>query len=397
MPKEVRNQLTYQKVTKIKEAGRYADGNGLYLVVSEYGARYWQWRGTVLGRRREIGIGSAFLISLADARTTAAEWRVIARSGGDPAQVRDKDKRQAMTFENAARKVHREHIEPTAKNPKHAKQWLGVLEAYAFPHIGSRDVRTISQADVLAVLSPIWLSKAETARRCRQRMSVVFDWARTADFAEGVNPVEGVERGLPKQDGKAKHYAALPYAELPALMKSIEGVSGMGALALRFAILTAARGGEVRGARWNEIDFEARVWTVPAIRMKAKKDHRVPLTQAALDLLALVPKTDDLIFASTKPGRPVSDMTLAAVLKRLGIDVTVHGFRSTFRDWAEEKTSFPHEVKETALAHTIRNAVEAAYRRTDLFEKRIDLMAQWAAFVTGKPEVERKTSHAVTA
>jgi integrase len=326
-------------------------------------------------------MGSARLVSLAEAREIARTWRRIARDGGDPALVRDKGKLKSLTFDDAARRVWADQIEPHAKNPKHSAQWLRTLSNYAFPIIGARPVHTIAQSDILRVLAPIWTEKPETARRVRQRIRTVMDWARTAGHFEGVNPVEGVEKGLPKQRGRVQHHRALPYQKLPDLIRRIEAVEGMGALALRFVILTAARGGEARGALWSEIDGEARLWTVPAERMKAQRRHRVPLSNAALAVLEQVRGlSDGLIFPSTRPGRPLSDMTLSAVLKRLDVPVTVHGFRSTFRDWAEELTGFPREVKEAALAHTVKDATEAAYRRTDLFDKRCELMSQWARY-----------------
>lgn len=385
MPREVYDQLSATAVRQTKKPGRYADGCGLYLCVNEKGARWWQWRGVVHGRRREIGMGSALTISLKKARETAREWRSIARNGGDPALERDRARRIAMSFEDAARTVHTEQIEPHNRNAKHVAQWLNTLETYAFPVIGKRPVNVVDQSDVLRVLAPIWTEKPETARRVRQRLRTVLDWARTAGHREGVNPVEGVEKGLPKQKDKADHFAALPWRELPALMRRIETVDGMGALALRFAILTAARSGEVRGATWAEIDLDAKVWTIPAGRMKAGDEHRVPLTDAACAVLAAVKPLaagpDALVFPSRQSGKALSDMTLAAVLKRLDVAVTVHGFRSTFRDWAEEATAFPHEAKEAALAHKLKNKTEAAYRRTDLFEKRRAMMEAWAQLV----------------
>ena len=383
MPKEVRDALTAAKVRQEKRPGRYADGNGLYLHVSETGARWWLWRGTIDGqpKRREIGMGSARLVSLAEARATARTWRRIARAGGDPVAERDKGKRQSLTFEEAARRVWAEQIEPNAKNAKHCQQWINTLRNYAFPLIGSLPVHAIRQSDILRVLSPIWTEKPETARRVRQRLRTVLNWARAAGHYDGINPVEGVEDGLPKQRAKVQHFKALPYGELPNLMRSIEDVDGMGALSLRFTILTAARSGEVRGAMWSEIDTEARLWTVPGERMKAGEPHRVPISDAALAVLKSVRGlSEGLVFPSSRRDRPLSDMTLAAVLKRLEVPATVHGMRSTFRDWCEEMTGFPHEVKEAALAHTVRNKAEAAYRRTDLFDKRRDLMDQWARF-----------------
>ena len=381
MPKEVRDALTATKVRQEKRPGRYADGNGIYLHVSDTGARWWLWRGTVHGTRCERGMGSARLLSLAEAREIARSWRRIARAGGDPKEDRDKGKRQSLTFEDAARRVWSEQIEPNSRSPKHRAQWFKTLQVYAFPRIGSCPVHAVTQADILGILAPIWTEKPETARRIRQRLRTVLNWARTAGHYEGMNPVEGVEDGLPKQRAKVQHFRALPYGELPELMRRLEGVDGMGALALRFTILTSARSGEVRGALWPEIDVEARLWAVPGERMKSGEGHRVPLSAPALAVLERVRGlSDGPVFPSSRRGRPLSDTTLSAALKMLEIPATVHGMRSTFRDWCEELTSFPHEVKEAALAHTVPNAVERAYRRTDLFDKRCELMSQWARF-----------------
>lgn len=380
------NRLTAVGVRKAK-VGRHADGNGLYLEVDPTGARRWLLRTIVHGRRRDIGLGSAQLVSLASAREEARRLRAITRRGGDPIAERDRDKRQSLTFSDAALKVHAEQVQPTARNPKHVQQWINTLETYAFPIIGVRPVHTVEQADILRILSPIWTEKPETARRVRQRLRTVLDWAAAAGHREGVNPVDGVEKGLARQRSRVRHHAALPWQELPHVMSEIAQVDGMGALALRFTILTAARSGEVRGALWDEIDLQAKVWKVPADRMKTQREHRVPLADEAIAVLEIASslngRNGGLVFPSTRLRKPLSDMTLAAVLKRLKIPATVHGFRSTFRDWAEERTGFPHEVKEAALAHTVRSKVEAAYRRTDLFDKRRALMAQWAAFATG--------------
>jgi integrase len=289
-----------------------------------------------------------------------------------------------MTFEEAARIVWADNIAPNNRNAKHVAQWLSTLEAYTFPTMGKRPVHAVDQADILRALAPIWTEKPETARRVRQRLRAVLDWAYASGHREGVNPVEGVDKALPKQRDRAVHHAAFPWRELPDLVARIAAVDGMGALALRFAILTAARSGEVRGATWAELDMNAKVWTVPADRMKGGREHRVPLSDAAVDVLvaakAMAGRSDELAFPSRQAARPLSDMTLAAVLKRLSVPVTVHGFRSTFRDWAEEATNFSHEVKEAALAHAIKNRVEAAYRRTDLFDKRTAMMDVWAAY-----------------
>lgn len=378
-------QLTPLKV-KRAGPGRHGDGNGLFLVVEKSGARRWVLRTVVHGRRRDMGLGSAALVPLADARELARRFRSLARSGADPILERDKEQRQPLTFADAARKVHREQVEPTATNGKHVAQWLASVERYAFPIIGEKSVGHVEQADVLRVLSPIWTDKPETARRVRQRIRTIMDWAIAEGFRDGKNPVEGVERGLAKQRERPAHFKALPWVDLPDLWARMASLEGAGVLALRFAILTCARSGEVRTATWADIDLEARQWVVPAERMKARVEHRVPLSDAALAILndanRLTPEREGLLFPSKQHGRTLSDMTLAAVLKRMKVDATPHGFRSTFRDWAEETTTFPHEVKEAALAHVVKSKVERAYRRTDLFAKRVELMAAWGRYVT---------------
>jgi integrase len=389
MPKEVHNQLSAVTVRSESRRGRYADGNGLYLVVSETGARQWLWRGMVHGRRRDIGIGPARLVPLKDAREIARRWRLAAREGSDPAAERDKARRRSLTFEEAARKVHTEQIEPHNRNRKHNWQWLRQLELHAFPTLGSLPVHAIRQADVLRVLAPIWTETPETARRLLQRIRTVLDWSIAAGHREAANPVPGVEKGLPRQKDKVKHHDALPWAEAPALMQRLVKEEGMGAIALRFAILTAARSGEVRGATWQEIDLEAATWTIPAGRMKAGTEHRVPLSAPAMALLRGVKGlSPTIVFPSPKSSpaepKPLSDMTLLAVLRRLKVEAVPHGFRSTFRDWTEEATHYAHEVKEAALAHTVKNRTEAACRRSDLFEKRREMMDAWAAYATGE-------------
>jgi integrase len=290
------------------------------------------------------------------------------------------------TFEEAARKVHAAQILSHGKNEKHRAQWLNTLRDYAFPLIGPKSIREIEQADVLKVLAPIWTEKPETARRVRQRIRTVMDWARTAGHFEGVNPVEGVEKGLAKQRGKVVHHAAMPWAEVPAFLPTLG--DGVAARALRFAILTAARSGEVIGARWTEINTEARLWIVPAGRMKAGREHRVPLSDEALAILAALRGLDpEFVFPgqrrrSGQGGRSgLSNMAMTQLLRRLGRgDVTVHGFRSSFRDWAAERGGMPSEIAELCLAHEVGSAVERAYRRSDLLEKRRTLMERWARF-----------------
>lgn len=380
----MRKRLTALEVSKAGP-GRHGDGNGLYLEVGATGSRSWVLRTVAQGKRRDIGLGSAILVPLKDARDLATRLRRVARDGGDPIAERDKGKRIAPTFEEAARKVHEDRIAAGCRNGKHVADWLSAVERYAFPAVGNRQVQHITEADVLRVVQPIWLEKPETARRVLQRVRTILEWARVAGHRDGVNPADGVRGALPKQRDKTNHFAALPWQQMPALWPRLCEADGMGALALRFAILTTARSGEVRFARWREIDLDAAVWTIPADRMKAGREHRVPLSSDAVAILERVRElasgTESLVFPSAKRGAVLSDMTLSAVLKRLDVPVTPHGFRSTFRDWAEEETAYPHEVKEAALAHTVKNKAEAAYRRTDLFEKRRTMMADWAGWV----------------
>jgi len=333
----------------------------------------------IQGKRRDVGLGGASWVSLAEAREKAREARKVAREGGDPIAAR-KALSTCPTFSVAAIKVHTEQVIGQGKNAKHKAQWINTLKTYAFPVIGEKPVRDIQQADVLMVLAPIWTEKAETARRVRQRIKTVLDWARTAGYFEGVNPVEGVEKGLAKQRDTVKHHAAMPWAEVPALLPELG--DGVSALALRFLILTAARTGEVIGATWAEINLQERLWIIPADRMKAKREHRVPLISEAISILEKVRGLDhEFIFPGQKRGKGLSNMAMAQLLKRVGRGhVTVHGFRSSFRDWAAERSNMPREIAELSLAHEVGNEVERAYRRSDLIEKRRELMARWEGF-----------------
>ncbi len=381
MPKEVRDALTAAKVRQEKRPGRYADGNGLYLHVSETGARWWIWRGTVHGRRVERGMGSSRLIDLKEARDIARAWRRIARDGGDPKAERDKAKRESLSFEAAARKVHAEQVEGHGKSAKYRRQWINSLQTHAFPMIGARPVHAVTQGDILRVLAPIWGGKPVLARMVRQRMQTVFSWARTAGHRDADNPVDDIEQGLPKHRHRVQHYPALPFADLPDLMRRLAAVEGVAEFALRFLILTAARSDEARSVTWGEVDLESAVWTVPGERMKGELLHRVPLSAPALTVLQTVRGLDDdRVFPGQRRGRPISDTTIAAPLKRMGVSGTVHGFRSTFRDWAAERTSVPREIAELCLAHEVGSAVERSYRRSDLLDKRRDLMDQWGRF-----------------
>ena len=381
-------KLTVKLIQAIKEAGRYGDGDGLYLEVGHTGSKSWILRTTVQGRRRDLGLGGISWVSLAEAREKARAFRKIAKDGGDPLAER-RAKEGMPTFEEAARTVYEISKPGWRKGGVHVKHWISSLERHAFPVIGGRPVNTIQSGDVLAVLQPIWFEIPETARRVKRRIRQVMQWAKGANLYANENPVDAATGSLPRHvAGQVQHYAAMPYDALPAFMAELAQRKGISALALRFLILTAARSGEVRGATWAEIDREAAVWTIPGARMKAGKDYRVPLTAEALVALDAVRGLDpDLVFPGQRRGKPMSDMTLTAVLRRMERgEFTAHGFRSTFRDWAAERTSAPREIAELCLAHFVGNAVERAYRRSDLFDKRRKLMDQWARFCTSAGE-----------
>ena len=376
--------LSARKVETAKP-GRYVDGRGLMLLVKASGSRSWVLRYQIDGRRRDMGLGAWPEVTLAMARERALDARRQIAQHRDP--LTEKTKIKMLLFRDAAAALI-EAKRSGWRNAKHAAQWVSTLERYACPALGGTDVRTIATESVLAVLSPIWNEKPETASRVRQRIESVLDYAAAIGARAGENPARWrghLDRLLP-QPAKIKpvaHHPALDWRQMPALMVELESRDGLGARALAFAILTAGRSGEVRGATWSEIDIKARVWTVPPARMKAGKAHRVPLSDAAFAQLDEPLAPNDLVFPSgSGRQRPMSDMTLAAVLKRLDRhDVTVHGFRSSFRDWAGETTHFSREVIEAALAHRLRDKAEAAYARGDLFEKRRALMTAWASFV----------------
>lgn len=383
MPKIVRCALTALQVKRTTKPGVYIDGGGLQLNVSKAGsgAKWWSWRGTVRGRRRELGLGPADIIGLADARAKAAEFREIARSGGDPAQHRDRKEGEKITFETVARRTWAAKVSGISKNEKATRQWLTKLETYAFPTIGDRPIAEITTGDVAEVLRPVWRDKPEVGRKMRQHMNMTFGFAKAKGWVLA-NPVTDVGDALPRQDAQKKHYRALPWREVPGLMRRLEAVEGTGALALRLTILTACRSGEVRGALWSEFDFDGEVWEIPAERMKMTRPHRVPITPTIAAILAALPRSGEMLFESPRlPGKPISDMTLLAVLRRLEVGVTVHGFRSSFRDFAAERGA-DHRVAELSLAHKVRG-VEGAYQRSDLLDRRRELLAEWDAFLVG--------------
>ncbi len=380
--------LSAAKVRNASE-GFYCDGNGLYLRVDSSGARRWVLRTIIKGKRCDLGLGGLSLISLAEAREEAVRLRKIARiKGGDPLAERRQERRIVPTFEEAAREVHRGLI-PTFRNIKHQAQWITTLETYAFPTFGTHTVDGIESGDVLTALSPIWTEKPETARRVKQRIRTVFDWCIAKNYRLD-NPTTSITKALPKHTDQQEHHAALPYAQLPEFLTTLRECDAGPAvkLAFEFLILTVTRTSETLLAQWSEIDLEADAWIVPAVRMKAKVEHRIPLSSRCLEILRAAKEISDG-GAYVFPGRlhrPLSNMAFEMTLRdRMDrSDITAHGFRSSFRDWAEEKTSFPNSVIEAALAHTVKNKVEAAYLRTKLFDQRRPLMEKWAACATAK-------------
>lgn len=371
-------------VRTVTKPGKYTDGHGLILKVVPSGAKRWVQRIVIRGKRTEIGLGSVSLVSLAEAREIALENRKLARSGGDPLQAR-RSAQAVLTFEEAVRKVHTLH-KPTWQNAKHAAQFLSTLETYAFPCMANLKVSEVSTADVLAALQPIWLEKPETARRVRQRIGVIMKWA-VANGWRLDNPADAISQALPKQDRTQRHHKSLPYDQVGEFIENLQ-TSGAGPatkLALELVILTASRSGEVRLADWSEFDLKAAVWTRPASRMKSKKEHRVPLSGRAIEILhdaKTLGVGEGFVFPGTKPGKPLSDMTLSKLVKELGYDAHVHGFRTSFKTWAQERTNAPNEVSEAALAHTLKDKAEAAYARSDLFEKRRKLMIGWEQYLS---------------
>jgi len=386
------NRLAPVDLKNLNKRGYYADGGGLYFRVSEFGTKAWAFRFTQVGKTREMGLGSFPDVSLKEARERAAEARRQLRDGVDPINQRQEAKSaqvaaraSALTFEQCA-VAYIAAKEPEWKNAKHGAQWRSTLATYVYPVIGKILVRDVEQSHVLQILQPMWTTKTETASRLRGRIENVLDYAKARGYRQGDNPARwrghlDMLLATPGKVTKVEHHAALQYAEIGGFMVELRGHSGLGARALEFAILTAARSGEVRGATWAEVDLDAAVWTIPADRMKAGKEHRIPLSTEVIQLLRDLPRIEEynLLFPNSK-GTELSDMTLTAVLRRMKRQVTAHGFRSTFRDWAGETTAYPREVIEHALAHQLKDKAEAAYARGTLFDKRRRLMADWAKY-----------------
>lgn len=373
-------KLSATAVKAATRPGRLGDGDGLFLIVQPSGSKSWMVRVQKNGNRRDFGLGSAAKVSLAKARERAREVRTWMEMGLDP--LFERRKAQGIpTFREAAAKVLTAHRK-TWRNEKHEKQWSSTLEAYVFPHFGNVAVSEITGPMIRNVLAEIWLTKPETARRVRQRIGTVLDWAYASGYRETEAPMRAITKGLPRQPKKEGHFAAMPYAKVPTFLPRLRERESFSRLALEFAIFTASRSGEVRGATWEEIDLEAKLWTIPKDRMKANREHVVPLTAPAIRIIErcaqLRIRDCPLVFPGARGNKALSDMTLTKLLKEMKEPYTAHGFRSAFRDWASEETDHPGDVAEAALAHMVKDKTEAAYRRGNLLEKRRTLMDDWA-------------------
>jgi integrase len=403
-------KLSAREVAKQTRPGLYGDGGGLTLQITPSGAKSWLFRFMIAGKAHGMGLGPVHAVSLADARQKAAEARKALADGRNPLSEKRQRAAQAalaeartITFDKCAETYISAH-RASWSNPKHADQWTSTIKVYAKPIIGSLPVSQIDTTLVVKILTqptndgePFWQSKNETASRVRGRIESILGWATTSGFRAGDNPARWkghLENLLPSisKAGRTKHHPSLPWRRVGAFMSALREREGIAARAVEFAILTATRSGEVRGAMWSEIDLTARTWTIPAHRMKAKREHEVPLSDAAITLLKALPRIEgcELLFPGVR-NKALSDMSLTTVIRRMntgeaawvdkdGSTVTIHGFRSTFRMWAAESTSYPREVAEHALAHQLPDAVERAYQRGSLFAKRTLLMADWAAF-----------------
>ena len=380
-------KLSATRVKALRDPGRYSDGDGVHLFIGKNGRKSWVQRITVDSRRRDIGLGGYPTVSLAQARKRASDNREAIGSGRDP--VADKRRSAMPTFSEAAYTVH-EANKPRWRNGSHTSAWIQTLERHAFPKIGSKGIDKIARTDVLDVLTPIWSTRPETSRRVRQRMRTIFRWAMANELIE-TNPAgEAIDGALPSMPKVKAHLRALPYQEVGSALKTVDAsqTSLAAKRCLRFLVLTAARSGEARGATWDEIDLDSATWAIPTSRMKAGVEHRVPLSDQALDVLTLAQQLEDgsgLCFPSPlRPGRMLSDMTMTNILRKSGLAdrATVHGFRTSFKTWTMEQADTPWAVGEAALAHQLGGSVEQAYARSDLFDRRRVLMQKWADYLT---------------
>jgi integrase len=407
MPRKLHNALTPLAVKNAKQ-GRHADGGGLHLLVKQTGARSWVYRFMLNGKSRDVGLGAAGQggMSLADARDEAAALRLKVKAGIDPLEERDREAAQALAAAQAAKvagttfkdmaTAYIAANEESWRNPKHRQQWRNTLDTYVYPVIGDLPVAEIETAHVLKILEPIWKGKAETASRIRGRIEPVLDSAKARGYRQGENPARWrghLAQILPARTRLSRgHHKAIAYEQIPAFFRALHKREAVTALALEFTILTAARSGEVIGATRAEVDLQKAIWTIPADRMKAAKEHRVPLSTRAVAILeSLQPLGSNYLFPGAKGGK-LSGMAMGMLMRRMKVDATVHGFRSGFRDWAAECTGYAHEVAEMALAHTIENKVERAYRRGDLFDKRRRLMDDWAKYCASEGAAGAKVS-----
>jgi integrase len=381
------NKLSDLAVCKLNKPGVYGDGGGLWIRVTESGTKHWIYRFSLAGKDHWMGLGPYPAISLEEARQEALKAKNKRHKGINPISARDAEnaKSKNLTFQQCADQYIASH-RSSWKNPKHIDQWTNTIATYCGPVIGKLPVNEIDIALVMRVLDPIWTTKAETASRLRGRIESILDWASVRGYREGENPARWkgkLDHLLPNvsRTKRITHHKALGYTQIAELMRELRQGAGNGSKALEFAILTACRSGEVRFAKWKEVNLKDKVWIIPSERMKAGKEHRIPLSDAALAVLDQMDQSSKFIFSGMGDSKPLSDMSVSAVLRRMGRDdITVHGFRSTFRDWAAECTAYPREVAEMALAHTIGDKVEAAYRRGDLFAKRTRMMHEWANF-----------------
>jgi integrase len=397
------NRLTARHVATLKDPGRYGDGGGLWLQISTWGTKAWIFRFTMQGRARHMGLGPVDTLSLAEARDKARDARKLVLDGIDPIEQRKAVQKarwaetaKQITFRDAAQRYIDAH-KAGWRNPKHASQWSATLELYAYPVVGTLPVGAVDTALVLKILEPIWSVKTETASRLRGRIEAVLDWATARHYRQGENPARWrghLDKLLPAKTKvrKVRHHDAMPYVDIPAFMAELRRQDCISAHALEFTILTAARTGETVGATWDEIDLLTKVWTIPGERTKSGREHRVPLSDRAAELLGKVSREDKnpFVFLGQRAGQGLSNMAMLQLLRGMkGDGLTVHGFRSTFRDWAAEETNFPREVAEAALAHVLRDKTEAAYRRGDALEKRRRLMQAWARHCEAPPREQR--------
>lgn len=392
-------RLTAQQVARLVEPGRYPDGGGLYLQVRNETSRGWFYHYSLNKRSREMPLGSLRSVSLKDARDKMAECRKLRDQGVDPLEQRRADQAakaaaaalataKAITFKECA-ETYIAGKEKGWKNAKHAAQWSSTLLAYAYPVIGTVSVADVDDGLILRIIEPIWLSKTETAKRLRGRLEKILGWAGKRGYRSGLNPARWaghLEHDLasPSKVAKVKHHAAISHKEVPAFMGGLRDMTSVSARALEFTILTAARTGETIGAEWSEFDLSEKMWNVPGIRMKGGVDHRVPLSERAVEVLAGMPQSGKYVFPGGKEGSPLSNMAMLELLRGVRKGMTVHGFRSSFMDWGHDMTGYPKELMDIALAHKVSDKVEAAYRRSDMIEKRRRLMQAWADYCAAK-------------